>query len=274
MTNSNAGPQGSSNELSDEQRAAALRAGRTPVPPKFIMWAVAVFAVLGLGGVVVDHYFGAVTATAPTAPASTSTTTTASGPTTSTLTPTQYIGLKSIGNTKEYPFNLYDQSGGRWDLASAKGQVVVLTFYNSICNDICPVLGSEIRQAISLLGSKSASVIFAIVNTDPRDLGVTSQTEALRVPKLLNSPSVHFLTGPLGALNSVWTDYGVVVKVGTVATEVTHTNVIYFIAPNGDIAALAEPFGKPSQSGTYSLPAPDIRRFATGIAETASSLVG
>ena len=48
MTNSKAEPPGPSNELSEEQRAAALRAGRTPVPPKFIMWAVVTFAVLGL----------------------------------------------------------------------------------------------------------------------------------------------------------------------------------------------------------------------------------
>jgi len=55
---------------------------------------------------------------------------------------------------------------------------------------------------------------------------------------------------------------------------VTHTNVIYFIAPNGNIVSLAEPFGKPSRTGTYSLPAPAIHRFAAGIAQTASSLAG
>jgi cytochrome oxidase Cu insertion factor (SCO1/SenC/PrrC family) len=274
MTNSNAEPPGPSKELSEEKRAAALRAGRTPVPPKFIMWAVVTFAVLGLGGVVVDHYFGSIAPTPTTVPTNRATTTTLAEPPTSALTPAQYIGLKLIDNTKEFPFTLYDQSGGRWNLASTKGKVVVLTFYNSICNDICPVLGSEISQAITLLGPKAANVDFAIVNTDPHDLGVASHPKALSVPKLASTPSVYFLTGRLSALNSVWSRYGVVVKVGAIATEVTHTNVIYFIATNGSIVSLAEPFGKPSRSGTYSLPAADVHRFATGIAQTASSLVG
>ncbi|HEY5120270.1 MAG TPA: SCO family protein [Acidimicrobiales bacterium] len=274
MTSSNAEPPGPSNELSEEQRAAALRAGHAPIPPKLIMWAVVTFAVLGLGGVVVDHFFNNVATTPTTVPTNKPTSTTLATPSTSALTPAQYIGLKFIGNTKEFPFTLHDQSGRRWNLASAKGKVVVLTFYNSICNDICPVLGSEIRQAISLLGPNAARVDFAIVNTDPHDLGVASRTKALSVPKLANSPSVHFLTGPLSALNSVWTNYGVVVKIGAIATEVTHTNVIYFIAPNGNIVSLAEPFGKPSRTGTYSLPAAAIHRFAAGIAQTASSLAG
>ena len=39
-------------------RAAALRAGSVPVPRKFVLWAILGFAVLGLGGVAVEHFVG------------------------------------------------------------------------------------------------------------------------------------------------------------------------------------------------------------------------
>ena len=39
-------------------RAAALRAGSVPVPRKFILWVIAGFAVLGLGGIVAEHFIG------------------------------------------------------------------------------------------------------------------------------------------------------------------------------------------------------------------------
>ncbi len=273
MTNSNAEPPGPSKELSEEKRAAALRAGRTPVPPKFIMWAVVTFAVLGLGGVVVDHYFGSIAPTPTTVPTNRATTTTLAEPPTSALTPAQYIGLKLIDNTKEFPFTLYDQSGGRWNLASTKGKVVVLTFYNSICNDICPVLGAEIQLASHELGAEGSTVHFVIVNTDPNATKISSSSPALTVPGLGNDPSVTLLSGSVDTLNHVWSAYGVRVAVGAKASEVSHNNALYFIGPNGNLSAYATPFGTESKTGLYSLNASSLRTYARAIAETADSLV-
>ncbi len=39
-------------------RAAALRAGSVPVPRKFVLWVIVGFAVLGLGGLVAEHFVG------------------------------------------------------------------------------------------------------------------------------------------------------------------------------------------------------------------------
>jgi protein SCO1/2 len=268
MTNTNPGPLGPGNELTAEQRAAALRVGRSPVPPKFIVWAIIAFAVLGLGGDIVDHYLGTFGATTTTVRSSTSSTTEPL----SSLTPTQYMGLKLIGNVTASPFTLYDQSGSQWSLSDAKGKVVVLTFYNGACNDACLMLGEEISQAHAILGANASKVDFVIVNTDPRALGVSPLPKALTVPGLARSPSVYFLTGSIEALNSVWSNYGIVVKVGAKASEVTHNNVIYFISPNGDLAAFADPFGRLNQAGFFTLAPADLHRYATGIAQAASSL--
>jgi cytochrome oxidase Cu insertion factor (SCO1/SenC/PrrC family) len=290
MTDSNNEHAGVSDELSDEQRAAifgaanvkvdrrtALRAGRVPIPPRFVLWTTAVLVALALGGVIVDHYYGTFgssvtpTSTKITVLPVTSSTIASKGPNLITLE--TYMGLKFIGSANAGSISLTNQRGQKWSLAAQKGKVVVLTFYNSICNDICPVLGAEIREAHRLLGLESSKVEFAIVNTDPNHLSVSPQSPALRGPGLSKIATLSFLSGSVQALDRVWTTYGVQIKVGARASEVTHNNVLYFIGAQGELDAYASPFADISKSGLYSSSRASIHLYAQAIAETAVSLV-
>ncbi len=260
--------------LTGADRAAAMRTGRTPVPPKFVMWMIVAFVVLGLGGGVVEHYFGniGVSTTTTTAFRLQTTPTTPSG-TQLASSLSAFIGLKEIGNARAAPFTLHDQAHRKWSIVGARGKVVVLTFYNANCNDVCPVLGAEIRQTQALLGSAAGKVEFVIVNSDPNHFEFNATPRALSVPRLLTTPSVHFLTGPLPQLNAIWINYGLSVKVGVKASEVAHNNILYFIDAKGNLRAQAVPFGDENTMGVFSLGASDIHRFAVGIARTADSLV-
>ncbi|MBW4078596.1 MAG: hypothetical protein HIU84_08855 [Acidobacteria bacterium] len=255
-------------------RAAAFRAGRAPVPAKFIIWMAVVFVVLGLGGALVEHYFGGIgVATTPTTvfklPATPKSPT---GPEISASLPA-LMGLKYIAHASAPTFTLISQNDKHWALRNARGDVVVLTFENSTCNDICPVLGAEIKQAQLRLGTKSSKVIFVIVNSDPKDLAVNARPPALVIPGLLGLPHIYFLTAKLNRLNSVWSNYGLSVRVGAVAHQVAHNDVMYFIDTKGQLTALATPYANESTKGIFSLSAWNITRFAQGIANTASSLV-
>lgn len=289
MSRNDPGPFPNSDKLTEEQRAAifaaasapkdrmtALRAGRVPVSKKFIMWMVVLILFLGLGGEIGQHFFetyGKVpTVTTPASPILKLTTPTIpSSPTLISLE--AFMGLKFIGTAVAPPITLTTQSSKKWSLASQKGKVVVLAFYNSICNDICPVLGSEIREAQHELGLDNANVVFAIVNTDPNQTAISAQSSALRVPGLSNIPSVVFLSGSVSKLDAVWTAYGVKIDVGAKANEVSHNNVLYFIGPNGNLEAYASPFAAESKSGAFSLNPSSAHLYAQGIAETADSLV-
>ena len=264
-----------SSSMTPADRSAALREGRTPVPPKFILWMVGVFVVLGGGGAILEHYFGnvgqpsATTTTVFTLPA---TPTTLAGPQLSSSL-SALMGLKEIANAQASPFTLRDQANREWGLLRAKGKVVVLTFYNVNCNDVCPVVGAEIRQAQARLGANARKVEFVIVNSDPNHFAVSAAPAALSIPGLANTPSVYFLTGPLLQLNAVWINYGVSVKVGALASQVAHNNIMYFIDPRGRLRAQAVPFGNENHAGVFSLGPTTISRFAQGIAQTADSLV-
>jgi cytochrome oxidase Cu insertion factor (SCO1/SenC/PrrC family) len=82
-----------------------------------------------------------------------------------------------------------------------------------------------------------------------------------------------FLTGTLKELDSVWTAYGVKIKVGALANEIAHNNVIYFVGTKGQLIAQATPFAKVTPTGTYALSTSDEKRFASGIVQTTTSLI-
>jgi protein SCO1/2 len=236
------------------------------------------FAVIGLGGVVLEHYFG------NTGVASSVTTTTLSTTGAPPPTPTPpavpqlsapldaFIGLKQIGTAPAPELVLRDRSGASWSLQDQTGKVVVVTFLNNGCNDLCPVLGEELRQAALLLGPAAPHVEFAIVNTDPNQTSVEADPEALSITGLDADPSVHFLTGSLRQLDAIWAAFGVEVTVGQSANQIAHNNILYFVDPQGRLRAEAVPFGNENQRGDYVLPAADVTRFAQGIAREAASL--
>ena len=275
-------------ELDEEQRAAifaaanaprdrhgAVMARRVTVPRKFIAWTIAAVLLLGLGGEVLQHFFetyGRTSTTTTTTPVLKGTPTT--NPNLNSLISLQvFIGLKDIGDEMAPRFTLRTQRGRTWRLASHKGQVIVLAFYNSNCADICPVVGKEIALASHELGAQGSSVRFVIVNTDPKATKISTSSAALAVPGLSDNPSVTLLSGSVDTLSRIWSDYGIRVIVGAKASQVTHNNALYFIGPNGNLVSYSAPFGTQSKSGLYSLDLPTLRTCARAIAETADSLV-
>lgn len=269
--------------LTDEQRAAAFtetnsqvghdglaRVGRPPIPRKFVLIATAVIVVLGLGGQLVEHYFGGIGTTGTT------TTTVpnvipSSGPQIHTSLQT-FMGLKEMGDTPASPIALLDQSGAVWNSSAQRGKVVVLTFLNKDCEDICPVVGAEIKLAKQQLGAMSAQVEFVIVNADPKNVQRSSSPRALSVTHLLHERGVFFITGTVRQLNSIWIHYGLSVRVGRLANQVVHNNLMYFIDAQGKLRWLAVPVANEQRNGSYALAGADIRRFANGIVTEAISL--
>lgn len=287
MTNGTEGISHRTGELDEQQRATifavanapkdrhgSLQQRRETIPRKFIWWTIVAVLVLGLGGGVGQHFFE----TNGKAPPPTTSPVLKGTPTTDPNLPTLislqvFIGLKEIGYQVAPKFTLRTQNGRKWRLASHKGQVIVLAFYNSTCNDICSVVGSEIRLASHELGVQGQKVHFVIVNTDPNATKITAHSLALTVPGLSNNPDVTLLSGSVDVLNRIWSAYGVRVVVGAKANEVSHNNVLYFIGPNGQLESYSAPFGTESKTGLYSLDQPSLRTYARAIAETANSLV-
>ena len=261
-------------------RAAALRAGSVPVPRRFLLWAIAGIAVLGLGGLAAEHLLGnagdgSAISTPLTTLAGTGPPPVPAAPTGPSVaaSPAAVIGLRHLAGAEAPAIDLTGQSGMPWSLARSRGKVVVLTFLDARCDDICPVLADEIAQADQALGVRAASVDFVTVNADPQDTSPVVTPPVLTRTGLGGLPNAVFLTGTLNDLSGVWNAYRVTVAVNINTRVVSHTNVMYFIDPQGRLARQATPFGNENPLGVYSLDPATIHIFAQGVAATAVGLL-
>jgi protein SCO1 len=281
-------PLSATSALSEDERAAAFRRAEPKVPRNFALIVLAVFAVLGLGGVLGEHLLSSVGLNPASTTPSTSTvprpvtagTAVVAPPASATAaqevgaTLPAFMGITPMVGTPAPTFTLVDQSGKAVSLSGERGDAVVVTFFDSPCDDICSVMSAEIRQADDDLGSAKAHVVFLTVNTDPVVLSTAPASTAAAQDGLGALPNWHFLTSSLRTLNAVWKAYGVSVTVAPRSGLVAHNDVMYLIGPTGRLRYRATPFADESASGTYSLSPSDVARWGQGIATYASRVLG
>lgn len=274
--------------LSEAERAEVFRRTEPKVPRNFALILLAVFAVLGLGGALGEHLLsdaglnpGAVTTSSSTTPTSVTAGTAVIAPPASPSSAPEvgaplraFMGITDMTGSPAPAFTLVDQSGQTVSLADERGEAVVVTFFDSPCRDICPVMSAELLQAATDLGPEAAHVVFLTVNTDPMALSAAPASAAAARTGLGSLPNWHFLTSRLGTLNSVWKAYGVSVTVSRASGLVAHNDVMYFISPSGLLRYRATPFADESRSGTFSLSPANIARWGQGIATYTRRLLG
>jgi protein SCO1/2 len=273
--------------LTEAERADAFRRPEPKVPRNFVLIVVAVFAVLGLGGALLEHLLSSVGLN----PASVTTGSTTPQPSVTApaavVAPSAppssvravgaplraFMGITDLTGITAPPIALVDQSGDAVSLAGQRGDAVVVTFFDSSCQDICPVMAAELRQAATDLGPQAAHVVFLTVNTDPDVLSAAAAATTTR-STLGTLPNWHFLTSSLATLNAVWKAYGVSINVSEGSGLVAHNDLMYFISPDGRLRYRATPFADESPSGVFSLPPASIARWGQGIATYAAQLLG
>lgn len=265
--------------LTEEERAAALAGPPPRVPGKAIVWTVAACLLLGLGGVLGDHFFnaGSKGGVMPLPTAGTN------PPPLPTLPPTgvdpnlgasavSMMKLRGASGDLAPSFSLTDSSGKAVSLASLRGKVVALWFFNAPCDDICPIAEREIGYAMADLGSTDREVAFVAVNTDPFALSVADTAPARRAMAHLTG-TFDFLTGSLEALDAVWKAYGVTIEAEPSSKLATHDEVLYFLGEKGHLEARATPFADQTGNLRLVLSTSTEQSFASGVADELSYLV-
>lgn len=271
--------------LSEADRSAAFSAGPPKMSRRVIMMTVAVLLVVGFGGIVADHFFpGTGSPTTPTTTASSlpaflrpkSTIITPQSSTFGTGISASVAALMDLTRSVARPapmFSLDASNGTLVSLSSLRGKVVVISFFNAGCNDICPVLAEEIHRSDDLLGAKATGVEFLTINTDPNRTSLRPVPSAVMRSGLNGVSNWDFLSGTVRALNPVWASYGVTISVVTTTKALSHNDVLDFIDTEGRLRFSATPFANESRNGIYSLDATTIDRWSVGISDVISSLL-
>ena len=102
-------------------------------------------------------------------------------------------------------FSLKDYGGELFHLADQGDKVVVLTFLYTSCKDVCPFIGTKLKQTVDKLGSDMTQVAIVVVSTDPeRDSRARVQEYSNRLGM---DGKWHYLIGDRKQLEGVWRDY-------------------------------------------------------------------
>lgn len=143
--------------------------------------------------------------------------------------PTKQLLGDAVWSPGSHPapdFVLQKWTGGDFRLSDRRGQVVLLTFMDSLCATDCPVETAELHLMQRQLGKRLSPVI-VIVSTDPA--GDTSANIRKFVTKYHLSAPFEWLTGSRAELAKVWRKYGI-----EVTSASTHSSAIYLIDRWGD----------------------------------------
>jgi protein SCO1/2 len=127
-------------------------------------------------------------------------------------------------------FSLVDQDGHRATLAQYRGQVVILTFMYSTCQNTCPVEAQQIRGALDELGQ---SVPTLAVSVDP------SQDTPINAQRFLFKESLsgrmRFLLGTRAQLAPIWHAYGIAPETATNIKDSNHSAYVMLVDRNGQL---------------------------------------
>lgn len=101
-------------------------------------------------------------------------------------------------------FDLKDQDGTPTSLKADRGQVVILTFMYSTCQDTCPLTAQQIRGALDQLGHDIPTIAVSVDPTNDNE----SNAKKFLVEQRLNG-RMKFLLGSRAQLAPVWKAYGI-----------------------------------------------------------------
>jgi len=135
----------------------------------------------------------------------------------------------------DYPapaFALTDQYGRTVTLASLRGRVVLLSFFDPVCSAGCPPIGPEFRKAAALLGGDQVELFGIVLSPVYRPVGTLRAFD--RREGLDRVPGWLYLTGTLTELRQVWHGYGITAQDLTGAVAL-HTEEAYVIDAAGRV---------------------------------------
>jgi cytochrome oxidase Cu insertion factor (SCO1/SenC/PrrC family) len=137
---------------------------------------------------------------------------------------------------------LADQSGRPFSLASLRGHPVALVFFDSHCNQECPLEGRELSAAESSLPAAERPVLVA-VSVNPLDTPASAR-KAARAWGLAQIAPWHWLMGAREELAPIWHEYNIYVG-RAVNGDIPHTEAVILIDRRGyERSGYLYPFGQ------------------------------
>jgi cytochrome oxidase Cu insertion factor (SCO1/SenC/PrrC family) len=176
-------------------------------------------------------------------------------------------GSTNAVNYPAAPFTLTDQHGSQVSLASLRGKVVLLTFFDPVCTSDCPLIGHEFAAAARMLAADSSRIRIAAVVLSPSYRSLTAVQAFDRQEGVSRLPNWLFMTGSLTQLRGVWHAYGMIAQDLPAGAMTLHNDVAYVIGSDGHVRQIINTDPGPGTAASQS-------SFAVELADAAHQALG
>jgi protein SCO1/2 len=157
-----------------------------------------------------------------------------------------YDGTLALPARTAPPIQLRNYLGQPVSLSQYRGKAVLVTFLYTNCPDICPLITSNLRVALNLLGRRAADVQIIAVSVDPRGDTPTAVAHFLAAHQMTGR--MQYLIGSAGALGQTWSAWGVGARSEADQPNlIAHSALVYGITASGRVKTVYPASFEPSQ---------------------------
>jgi protein SCO1 len=151
-----------------------------------------------------------------------------------------YDGAAVTPPQRTPPLSLRNYTGEPINLDHYRGKAVIVTFLYTHCPDVCPLIASNLRVALEMMGPAQAARTQVIaVSVDPR--GDTPTTVAAFLARHGMTGRMKYLIGSAHELARVWKAWGVGSAQDLEQPQfVNHTAIVYGISASGKMTTVYE----------------------------------
>jgi protein SCO1 len=167
------------------------------------------------------------TSTKPTLPGGVQSSASASG----------FDGTLALPAKQAPAIELRNYLGKRVTLAEYRGKAVLVTFLYANCPDVCPLIASNLRVALNLLGKRASQVQVIAVSVDPRGDTPAAVARFVRAHEMVGR--MQYLIGSSSELARTWKAWSVGSKREAGQPQlVAHDALVYGIGASGKLTTI------------------------------------
>ncbi|HEY4810733.1 MAG TPA: SCO family protein [Solirubrobacteraceae bacterium] len=157
-----------------------------------------------------------------------------------------FYGTLALPAKQAPAIHLRNYLGQPVTLSQYRGKAVLVTFLYANCPDVCPLIASNLRVALNMLGKRASQVQVIAVSVDPR--GDTRANVARFVREHEMVGRMQYLIGSAGELAPTWAAWhvGSTREVGQ-PELVAHSALVYGITASGVLKTIYPSTFEPSE---------------------------
>jgi protein SCO1/2 len=157
-----------------------------------------------------------------------------------------YQGTLTLPRATAPPIGLRNYLGQPVSLARYRGRAVLVTFLYTNCPDVCPLIASNLRVVLNMLGARAAETQVIAISVDPR--GDTPRAVARFLRGHGMTGRMQYLIGNAAELARTWSAW----KVGSrreagQPSLVAHDALVYGISASGKLTTVYPSNFQPSE---------------------------